>query len=297
MKHIIIKSLIRMVNESLDNILARLSKLAQQNGTQKLVSDLEVYIRKYSNQFVEDYKNTSHRKRYSTGKLEGELFLKLAGICNFRNCNDNAKEASEIFSLLGYESYKQKPHRFRQKIENYKKKQKLKKSSVRSRKSAKRKIVKEESSDELPSDNEESSTPSLSSDSESVSVCPKEKSVPEVQGVKKVGDDLEISINSEISFPWDQELDPINDLVPSIAITRDLWDPAYFLVDEATTRSDSESNNESNYDDLMNQDYILAYQQQCVEEHKIAFATIFNKANAYSDNFSDTTSVDMFNLW
>ena len=157
--------------------------------------------------------------------------------------------------------------------------------------------MKEESSDELPSDNEESSTPSLSSDSESVSVCPKEKSVPEVQGVKKVGDDLEISINHENLFPWDQELDPINDLVPSIAITRDLWDPAYFLVDEATTRSDSESNNESNYDDLMNQDYILAYQQQCVEEHKIAFATIFNKANAYSDNFSDTTSVDMFNLW
>ena len=108
-----------MVPEEVVEILHR---LGDRNSTQDKVQELEVYLRKNGHRCVEDYDNTCKEQRYSSGKYEKEIFTYLADICKKQNGNGNAADASRVMILLGYESYRTKPKRFRQKIENMKKK-------------------------------------------------------------------------------------------------------------------------------------------------------------------------------
>ena len=108
-----------MVPEEVVEILHR---LGDRNSTQDIVLELETYLRKNGDRCVDDYDHTCKEQRFSSGKYEKEIFQYLADICKKQNGNGNAADASRIMILLGYESYKTKPKRFRQKIENMKKK-------------------------------------------------------------------------------------------------------------------------------------------------------------------------------
>ena len=108
-----------MVQEEVVDILHR---LGQRNSTLDLVQELEVYLHKNGDRCIEDYDNTCKEQRFSSGKYEKEIFSYLAAICKKQNGNGNAADASRVMILLGYESYRTKPKRFRQKIENMKKK-------------------------------------------------------------------------------------------------------------------------------------------------------------------------------
>lgn len=105
----------------MEEICNRLQALGEKNGTGNLVDDTVEFIQNNFNKFQSDYNNTSRKQRLSTGKLEADLFRQLAAICHYENGNDNAKIASEIMVQIGYNSYAERPNRFRQKVENYKK--------------------------------------------------------------------------------------------------------------------------------------------------------------------------------
>ena len=105
----------------MEEICNRLQILGEKNGTGNLVDDTMEFIQNNLNKFQSDYNNTSRKLRLSTGKLEASLFQQLAAICQYENGNDNAKIASEIMVQIGYNSYAERPNRFRQKVENYKK--------------------------------------------------------------------------------------------------------------------------------------------------------------------------------
>lgn len=105
-------------------VLNKITQLARVNGTTGLLQEVLDYVDKNYEDFAEDYKCTSQKDRYSTGKLEKKLFTYLADLCKWTNANDNAKCASSILAEVGYHSYKAKEKRFRQKVENEKKKKK-----------------------------------------------------------------------------------------------------------------------------------------------------------------------------
>lgn len=96
--------------------------LGRRNKTEARASELLKWLRGTYRQCEDDYTKTSTIKRYSTGKLEKKIFLYLADICQWENGNDNARQAGDIMIMLGYKSYQVRPHRFRQKVENEKKK-------------------------------------------------------------------------------------------------------------------------------------------------------------------------------
>lgn len=108
----------------MDIIKQKVFQLAQVNGTISKCDDVLKFIQANLSKFVEDYKSTSQKDRYSTGKLEKRIFIHLAELCKWNNGNENAKMASSILTELGYLSYQKKEKRFRQKVENEKKKMK-----------------------------------------------------------------------------------------------------------------------------------------------------------------------------
>lgn len=274
-----------------EEVCSRLRKLAQHNETMSQLPELEEFVRRNFDLFSKDYGSTSHEKRYSTGKLEGELFLKLAGICNFKNRDDNAREASDIFRLLGYESYKQKPNRFRQKIENYKKKQKSMygKSSPNTitRKTIRRRVVKKRnilvaSSSEV----DESYSASVSSDTETVSTNSREESVtsePIPETTERQSTELiqYLDLGLYLDQPREQPLSW------NRSISNSLLSGGYDIL----------SADSSSLDPLYNTDVELAIQEQFAEEHKITFSTIFNSEDAHTSTFSDNTDVDIYQFY
>lgn len=271
-----------------DEVKTRLHKLAQHNDTENYLPDLEEFILRNIDSFKNDYKNTSHDKRYSTGKLESELFLKLARLCNYKNRDENAKEASYIFQLLGYESYKEKPKRFRQKIENYKKKLKAKKAHQSNRKNKKRAFIKEKRlSVSSISENDESYSQSFS-ESDSIS----EKSSDEVVEPKQ-------SPSSPSTSPsWTYPLTVLNSYSTEIF---DTISPDSLSLDCPTTpildRDCFGPIYMGSSDGLYNSDEELAFQEQYVEQHKIAFASIIPTAECFTTLFSDNTDAFPNNLF
>ena len=273
-----------------EEVCNRLRKLAQHNETVSQLPELEEYIRKNFDLFAKDYGGTSHNARYSTGKLEGELFLKLASICNFKNRDDNAKEASDIFRLLGYESYKQKPNRFRQKIENYKKK--LKSKSGRSstaraiRRPTRRRVVVEKTVS-VPSSPEvdESYTRSSLSDTESISTNSEEESQPPKSTTENSEEDDSTDSSKLIEYvkyldqPYDQYM------FWKSSGSNSLFVPEGDFILSADT---------STLNGLYNTDVELAVQEQFAEEHKITFSTILNSEENHNSTFSDDTNVYIF---
>lgn len=118
---------------SKNSVLNRIAQLARLNGTSGMLHEVSSFVEHNFVKFAEDYQNTSQKDRFSTGKLEKRIFTYLADLCNWNNGNDNAQYASSILNDLGYHSYKMKEKRFRQKVENEKKKRKgLKGRSIRS---------------------------------------------------------------------------------------------------------------------------------------------------------------------
>lgn len=105
-------------------IREKVQQLAQVNGTTSKSEDVLKFIQANLNKFAEDYKSTSQKDRFSTGKLEKRIFIYLAELCKWNNGNENARIASAILTELGYHSYQKKEKRFRQKVENEKKKMK-----------------------------------------------------------------------------------------------------------------------------------------------------------------------------
>jgi len=100
--------------------------LGENNKTEKITVVLIKLLENCYDKCADDYKHTSTNQRYSTGKLERKIFLKLADICNWKNSNGNAKRGGDIMYQLGYLSYDERPNRFRQKVENEKKKHRRK---------------------------------------------------------------------------------------------------------------------------------------------------------------------------
>lgn len=275
-----------------EEVCSRLRKLAQRNETMNQLPELEEFVRKNFDLFPKDYASTSHEKRYSTGKLEGELFLKLASLCNFKNRDDNAREASDMFRLLGYESYKQNPKRFRQKIENYKKKQKSLKGkytpNTHARKTTRRRELKERAlSVASSSEVDDNYSPSVSSDTETISTNSREES---------------ITTKPFTESPKDESTELIKDL------ERDSYsDP---LLDQPLPWNHSDSNSPilpggdlillddvSSTNPLFNTDLELAIQEKFAEEHKNILSTIFNNEDNHNSTFSDNTDVYMYQFY
>lgn len=100
--------------------------LGEKNGTQDAAEELVLYIRKSGEMCKEDYEKTSRDLRYSSGKIEKVIFKLLAKVVNKQNKNGNAQKASRIMFLLGYRSYLERSNRFRQKMENLLKAERMK---------------------------------------------------------------------------------------------------------------------------------------------------------------------------
>ena len=112
----------------IDSINSIIEALGKRNSTKNFIQHLVNYIMRHQNEFEVDYESTSREDRFSTGKLEKEVFLMLANICRYSNANGNAAQASDVMIRLGYYSYQHNPKRFRQKIENLKKIEKSRQS-------------------------------------------------------------------------------------------------------------------------------------------------------------------------
>lgn len=99
-----------------------IAKLEEKNKTDG--SEVRRFIDKNGfASFAEDFLKSSRKTRFSTPprSLEKELVFLLADLINW-SCDGNLMLINNLMYLLGYLSYDSKPLRFRQKIENMKKK-------------------------------------------------------------------------------------------------------------------------------------------------------------------------------
>lgn len=122
----------------LDSIKSIIEELGKTNSTKEFIKKLLNYIMKHQHEFEADYKGTCRNQRFSSGKLEKEVFLMLATICCHQNRHGNAAKASKVMISLGYYSYEHNPNRFRQKIENLKKIEKNGKKQQKTRQPTKK---------------------------------------------------------------------------------------------------------------------------------------------------------------
>ena len=143
-----------------------ITTLGRRNKKEDCANTLITLLKGCYLQCEEDYKHTSTNKRFSTGKLEKKIFIMLADICHWENGNDNAKQAGDIMIMLGYMSYKERPNRFRQKVENEKKKRNGKLQHRRRRVPVRRVQCDDFISEESYSDNEPISEPDIKSESD-----------------------------------------------------------------------------------------------------------------------------------
>lgn len=94
-------------------------ELARLNGTSELFHDFWKFVTMYYKKFPGEYKMNSHSRRNTTGTFEKTLVTYLIKICCYKCSLTNCQMASQILVLLGYDSYRLMTHRFRQKVENY----------------------------------------------------------------------------------------------------------------------------------------------------------------------------------
>lgn len=98
-------------------------ELAKMNETVHVLPSFIQYVKDKYQDFPGDYENSSHLQRHSTGLLERKLANYLIQLAAFKCSQFNCQIASQVMVLLGYESYQIRSHRFRQKVENYLRKQ------------------------------------------------------------------------------------------------------------------------------------------------------------------------------
>ena len=94
-------------------------ELARMNETLPNVSQFANYVIDHYKDFPADYNNSSQMQRHSTGSLERVLVNNLIQLASFHCSQHNCMIASQIMVFLGYESYQLRSNRFRQKVENY----------------------------------------------------------------------------------------------------------------------------------------------------------------------------------
>ena len=94
-------------------------ELARMNETLPNVTRFVSFVVDHYKDFSADYNNSSHMQRHSTGSLERTLVNHLIQLASFHCSQHNCMIASQIMVFLGYESYQIRSNRFRQKVENY----------------------------------------------------------------------------------------------------------------------------------------------------------------------------------
>ena len=131
---------------SIEQACNMVNDLGNEFGTRDIAEKCQHFIRRPINEFSSDYAGTSQRKRYSTGRLEKKLFEFLARITKGSTNRDVRESCSRIMIMLGYDSYRHRENRYKQKVENTLKKLKKEGKSL------------EDTSDLLSDDDDSSST-------------------------------------------------------------------------------------------------------------------------------------------
>ena len=112
-------------NNKLEKVYERVDTLASKERTENEAWIVKCFVKENWARFPSDYENTSRNQRYSSGKVENELFNHIAGLCKWKTNMEYMKIANQIMIYCGYDSYKKNKNRFKQKIENNKKKNKM----------------------------------------------------------------------------------------------------------------------------------------------------------------------------
>ena len=108
-----------MALEYLELALNACYELARSNGTLELYPDFWRFVTAHYQEFPGEYASNNHTRRNTTGQYEKTLVTLLIKMCTYKCTINNCQLASLVMSLLGYDSYRQMSHRFRQKVENF----------------------------------------------------------------------------------------------------------------------------------------------------------------------------------
>lgn len=105
--------------ENLEIALNMCFELSRLNNTQDLFYDFWRFVIQWYEEFPYEYKMNSHSRKQHAGSHEKHLCLFLMKMCCYKCSMQNCQISSRIMTLLGYKSYHETPKRFRQKVENY----------------------------------------------------------------------------------------------------------------------------------------------------------------------------------
>lgn len=105
--------------ENLELALHMTCELTRLNKTQDLFPDFWKFVIENYEKFPKEYSMNSHTCRNTTGVLEKRIVTFLIKMCCYKCSLINCQIASQIMALLGYHSYRIMTNRFRQKVENY----------------------------------------------------------------------------------------------------------------------------------------------------------------------------------
>lgn len=105
--------------ENLELALHMTCELTRLNKTQDLFPDFWKFAIQNYKEFPREYRMNSHTRRNITGVLEKRVITFLIKMCCYKCSLINCQIASQIMALLGYHSYRIMTNRFRQKVENY----------------------------------------------------------------------------------------------------------------------------------------------------------------------------------
>ena len=112
-------------NDNLREVFKLINSLASINNTKHEAEQAKMFVKENWEKFLRDFKSTP-TIRYPTGRIERVLFKLIANVCDWKTNKDYMRTASQIMILCGYHSYEKNKNRFKQKIENMKKKNKKK---------------------------------------------------------------------------------------------------------------------------------------------------------------------------
>ena len=109
-------------NDNLREVFKLIDSLASINNTKQEAEQAKKFVEENWDEFRRDFESTSTKERCSTGEIERDLFRLIANVCDWKTNKDYMRIASQIMILCGYHSY-EKANRFKQKIQNYLKKE------------------------------------------------------------------------------------------------------------------------------------------------------------------------------
>ena len=108
--------------QNADALNALIASLAMRNNSLDKGAAFIKFLNNHNqNAFLND-RQTDKKKRYAYTPLEIQLTTNLFDICNYHCKSNNVEDAIEIFCILGYTYYRERKLRFRQRMENERKK-------------------------------------------------------------------------------------------------------------------------------------------------------------------------------